>query len=68
MIQSGLRRAVAASSAQAGDGDRIINSIPAYRQAGLREMNQESCSQPWYIEIVFIGRTESFLLGRYSLD
>ncbi len=26
MIQSGLRRAVAASSAQAGDGDWIINS------------------------------------------
>ena len=28
MIQSGLRRAVAASAAQAGDGDWIINSIP----------------------------------------
>jgi len=37
MIQSGLRRAVAASAAQAGGGDWIINTIPAYRQAGLRE-------------------------------
>jgi len=37
MIQSGLRRAVAASAAQAGDGDWIINSL----RAGLREMNQE---------------------------
>jgi len=37
MIQSGLRRAVVASAAQAGDGDWIINSL----RAGLREMNQE---------------------------
>ena len=35
MIQSGLRRAVAASAAQAGDDDWIISSIPGYRQAGL---------------------------------
>jgi hypothetical protein len=33
MIQSGLRRAVAALAAQAGDGDWIINSISACRQA-----------------------------------
>jgi len=31
MIQSGLRRAIAASTAQAGDGDWIIKS-PARRQ------------------------------------
>jgi hypothetical protein len=37
LIQSGLRLAVAASAAQAGDGDWNKNSIPAYRQAGLRE-------------------------------
>jgi len=29
MIQSGLRRGVAASAAQAGDDDWIIGSIPA---------------------------------------
>ena len=29
MIQLGLRRAAAASAAQAGDGDWIINTIPS---------------------------------------
>jgi len=39
MIQSGLRRAVAASAAQAGDDDRIINSILAYRQRTFGNRN-----------------------------
>ncbi len=34
MIQSGLRSAVAASAAQAGDGDWIIDSLPAGRPSG----------------------------------
>jgi len=34
MIQSGLRRAVAASAAQAGEGDWIINSLPEGRPSG----------------------------------
>ena len=35
LIQSGFRRAVAASAAQAGDGDWIINSLPAGRPSGI---------------------------------
>jgi hypothetical protein len=41
MIQSGLRRAVAASAAQAGDGDWIINSIPTYRQEAFWELSHK---------------------------
>jgi len=36
LIQSGLRRAAAASAAQAGDGDWIKNSLPAGRPSGRR--------------------------------
>ena len=39
MILSGLRRSIAASAAQAGDDDRIINSILAYRQRTFGNRN-----------------------------
>ena len=67
MIQSGLRRAVAASAAQAGDGDWIINLIPAYRQAGLRELNhrrvQDTLIQLW---IRVLKGQEAFYLAGIS--
>jgi hypothetical protein len=46
MIQSGLRRAVAASAAQVGDGDWIITSLPAGRRSGIEsQMLQDTLIQ-----------------------
>ena len=46
MIQSGLRRAVAASAAQAGDGDCIITSLPAGSRSGIEsQMLQDTLIQ-----------------------
>ena len=59
MIQSGLRRAVAASAAQAGDGDWIKNSIPSGRRPKPLDgygTDYEAC----------IERTETFLFGGIS--
>ena len=59
MIQSGLRCAVAASAAQAGDGDWIKTSIPSGRRLKPPDgygTYDEAC----------IERTETFLFGGIS--
>ena len=59
LIQSGLRRAVAASAAQAGDGDWIKNSI----LSGRRPKPLDGYGT--YDEVC-IERTETFLFGGIS--
>jgi hypothetical protein len=49
---------------QSGDGDWIINSIPAYRQAGLRELNQKKLQDA----LVLKGQEGFYLTGAPSTD
>jgi hypothetical protein len=63
LIQSGLRRAVAASAAQAGDRDWIKNSLPVGRPAGRRSKPLDG--RGTYYEAC-IEKMETFLFGSIS--
>jgi len=69
MIESGLRRAVAASSAQAGDGDWIRNSFPSILKSvlfGSSSSHQQLC--PRKCRSLLFGGIPSVLLRALSLS
>jgi hypothetical protein len=63
LIQSGLRRAVAASAAQAGDDDWIKNSLPVGRPSVRRPKPLDGYGT---YDGACIERTETLLFGGIS--